>query len=291
MSTETAARELTAGQERRPEPGPARRRFDLSARILASDAKPPVDEATPVEVAPIEPPRRAVEAGARLNSLQPLAVDPTPVLIGGGVESRPLRVFTYGATLLRPETGLQLTGSLRNGVFSGIPDVDVPLRALRVHVDFEGRGGISAQHDFGGEPEAQVIACTPIAPSPRFSGESMAVFSHLVVVRPHPTDIRVLVLPEGSPTPIAVDGQDRPLQLDIDPGPNISLNGGAISGTNDTYFASYADRSAWLGSRVRTGSTIFSAGRSAQMPACVFPTDPPAVFLVYPTTARVLRLR
>ena len=274
MSAETAARELTGEPGRRPEPGPARRKFDLSARILASDAKPPVDEATPVEVAPVEPPRRAVEAGARLNALQPMNVDPDPVSVPLGVTSRPLKLWTYGGTLFRPNSGVQGPGTLRTAL--GVEDERVTIvstRLLRMHFDLEGRGGLSAQEDFGGEPEP-VIACTPIAPSPRFEGEAPPVFSHLLVVRPHPTDVKVLSFP--STAPVAIDGQNGLLPLDLTAPAGVTVS-------QSQFLAAYAGRTAWLGDPnnfVLTRSRIFAHSGVFDMPACVFPVDPPAVFLV-----------
>lgn len=274
MSAETAARELIGEPGRRPEPGPARRKFDLSARILASDAKPPADEATPVEAPLVEPPRRAVEAGARLNALQPLNVDPVPVSVPWGGTSRPLKLWTYGGTLFRPNAGVQVPGTLRTRL--SIEDervTSVSTRLLRLHFDLEGRGALSAQEDFGGEPEP-VIACTPIAPSPRFEGEAPPVFSHLLVVRPHPTDVKVLSFP--STAPVAVDGQNGLLPLDLTPEPGVTVS-------QTEFLAAYADRTAWLGDPnnfVLTRSRIFAHSGVFDMPACVFPTDPPAVFQV-----------
>jgi hypothetical protein len=286
MSAETAAQELTGEPGRRPEPGPARRKFDLSARILASDAKPPVDEATPVEAPPVEPPRRAVEAGARLNALQPLNVDPAPVSVPWGGTSRPLKMWTYGGTLFRPNTGVQGSGTLRTRLgFDDERVTSVSTRLLRLHFDLEGRGALSAQEDFGGEPEP-VIACTPIAPSPRFTGEAPPVFSHLLVVRPHPTDVRVISFPATAP--IAIDVQDRLLPLDVTPEPGVTVS-------QTDFLAAYTGRTVWLGDPnnfVLTRSRIFAHSGVFDMPACVFPVDPPAVFLVSGLApAFALRLR
>jgi hypothetical protein len=274
MSAETAARELTGDPGRRPEPGPARRRFDLSARILASDARPPADEATPVEAPPVERPRRAVEAGARLNALQPLNVDPDPVSVPWGGTSRPLKLWTYGGTLFRPNAGTQGPGTLRTTLSLGEERVtSLSTRLLRLHFDLEGRGALSADADFGGEPEP-VIACTPIAPSPRFTGEAPPVFSHILVVRPHPTDVKVISFPSNAI--VAIDAQDRLLPLDVTPEPGVTVS-------QSEFLAAYADRTEWLGdpdNYVLTRSRIFAHNQFFDMPACVFPTDPPAVFQV-----------